>query len=193
MRPSCRENAVMRGRATTRWRRRPGNAGLLPHAPCQPGASPPPGGLAPPGETHMIGSACTPRRHENAVLWTVPVSAPRHHAERRAGKGTPTSGRHSPPQAGGREGPRVGGWFASRPGSRRSASSGRLRGTRLSLRFAQRCRPPPGDWPEVGVPLRPAPSGRLGLGGAAFSQQLGLAPTGRLPALGVHPGSTTGC
>ena len=43
----------------------------------------------------------------------VPVSAPRHHAERRAGKGTPTSGRHSPPQAGGREGPRVGGWFAS--------------------------------------------------------------------------------
>ena len=37
----------------------------------------------------------------------VPVSAPRHHAERRAGKGTPTSGRHSPPQAGGREGPRV--------------------------------------------------------------------------------------
>ena len=37
----------------------------------------------------------------------VPVSAPRHYAERRAGKGTPTSGRHSPPQAGGREGPRV--------------------------------------------------------------------------------------
>ena len=50
-------------------------------------------------------------------------------------------GRHSPPQAGGREGPRVQGWFASRQGPRRSASSGRLRGTRLSLRFAQRCRP----------------------------------------------------
>ena len=50
-------------------------------------------------------------------------------------------GRHSPPQAGGREGPRVQGWFASRQGPRRSASSGRLRGTRLSRRFAQRCRP----------------------------------------------------
>ena len=50
-------------------------------------------------------------------------------------------GRHSPPQAGGREGPRVRGWFASRQGPRRSASSGRLRGTRLSLRCAQRCRP----------------------------------------------------
>ena len=40
----------------------------------------------------------------------------------------------------------------SRPGPRRSASSGRLRGTRLSLRSAQRCRP------EVGVPVRTAPS-----------------------------------
>ena len=50
-------------------------------------------------------------------------------------------GRHSPPRAGGREGPRVQGWFASRQGPRRSASSGRLRGTRLSRRFAQRCRP----------------------------------------------------
>ena len=30
-----------------------------------------------PRETHMIASACTPRRHENAVPWTVPVSARR--------------------------------------------------------------------------------------------------------------------
>ena len=53
----------------------------------------------------------------------------------------PTSGRHSPPQAGGREGPEVRGWFASRPGPRRSASSGRPCGARLSLGSAQRCRP----------------------------------------------------
>ena len=77
---------------------------------------------------------------------------PSHQAERRAGKGTPTI-RHSPPQAGGREGPRVGVVRLSGP---RRSSSGRLRGTRLSLRFAQRCRP------EVGVPLPAAPSGLLG-------------------------------
>ena len=61
--------------------------------------------------------------------------------ERRPPGSPPGGARHSPPQAGGREGPRVRGWFASRQGPRRSASSGRLRGTRLSLRFAQRCRP----------------------------------------------------
>ena len=111
----------------------------------------------PPGETHMTGSARSPRRHESAVPWMVPVSAPRHHAERRAGKGTPTSGRHSPPQAGGREGPRVGLWFASRPGPASSAQVSRSRACR----------------PEVGVPLRPAPSGPLGFPrGSAFSQQL---------------------
>ena len=53
-------------------------------------------------------------------------------AERRAGKGTPTSGRHRPPQAAGRQGPRLRRWFGSQPGPRCSASSGRLRGTRLS-------------------------------------------------------------
>ena len=42
----------------------------------------------------------------------------------RAGTGTPTSGRHSPPEAGGRKDPSSG-WFASRPGPRRSASAGR--------------------------------------------------------------------
>ena len=100
---------------------------------------------APTGRTgQRSGRACTPRRHENAVSWTLPVSAPRHHAERRAGKGTPTSGRHSPPKAGGGKDPELGG-FASRPGPRRSASSGWLRGTRLSLRSAQRCRAPPGE------------------------------------------------
>ena len=67
----------------------------------------------------------------------VPVSAPRHYAERRAGTGTPTSGRHSPPQAGGREGPRVGGWFASRQGPASSAQVSRSRA----------CRAPPGELP----------------------------------------------
>ena len=62
------------------------------------------------------------------------------------------------PAAGGRrEGPRVRGWFASRPGPRRSASSGRLGGTRLSLRFAQRCRPPPGETPMNGSTRSPRP------------------------------------
>ena len=42
---------------------------------------------------------------------------------------------------GGREGPEVRGWFTSRPGPRRSASSGRLCGARLPLGSAQRCRP----------------------------------------------------
>ena len=62
-----------------------------------------------------------------SVPWTVPVSALRHQAERRAGKGTPTSGvGHSPPQAGGREEtgppPRVGGvWFRGPLGPRRPA------------------------------------------------------------------------
>ena len=110
----------------------------------------------------------------------VHVSAERHHAERRAGKGTPTSGqspgggRHSPPQAGGRKDPEFGG-RPSRPGPPRSALSGRLGGTRLSLRFAQRCRP------EVGVPWRPAPSGPVGFPrGAAFSQQLAAFPGERV-------------
>ena len=83
----------------------------------------------------------------------VRVSALRHHAERRAGKGTPTSGRHSPPQAGGREGPRVGLWFASRQGPASSAQVSRSRACR----------------PEVGVPLPAAstagleaPTGRPG-------------------------------
>ena len=82
-----------------------------------------------------------------------------HRAERRAGKGTPTSGRHSPPKAGGREGPRVSEWLAFRPVPRRSASSGRLRGTRLSLRSGQRCRPRPGELAR----------GRRSLAGGAIS------------------------
>ena len=94
------------------------------------------------------------RRHESAVPGCVHVSAARHHEERRAGKGTPTSGQFSrwgpaQPAAGGRrEGPRVQGRFASRPEPRRSASSGRVRGTRLLLRFAQRCWAPPGELPR---------------------------------------------
>ena len=88
------------------------------------------------------------------------------------------SGRHRPPPAGtarlrrrrraagtarrGREGPGVRWWFASRPAPRCSASSGRLPGTRLSLRFAQRSRPntvPPLSRAvrAVGVPHPPLP------------------------------------
>ena len=58
---------------------------------------------------------------------------------------SPGGARLSSPQAGGREGLKVQPWFASRPGPRRSASSGRLRGPCLSLRFTQRFRPPPGE------------------------------------------------
>ena len=110
----------------------------------------------------------------------------RRHAERRAGKGTPTSGQFSrwgpaqPAEGGRREGPRVQGWFASRPEPRRSASSGRVRGTRLSLRFAQRCRPPPGELAGGRRSRAGTPSGLLGFPrGAAFSQQLAGVP---LPA-----------
>ena len=85
---------------------------------------------------HDRAVACTPRRHENAVPWTVPVSALRHHAERRAGKGTPTSGRHSPPQAGGREGPRIRGG-TSRPGARLGFSV--IRTAAWSTPFAALC------------------------------------------------------
>ena len=45
-------------------------------------------------------------------------------AERRAGKGTPTSGRHRPPQAAGREGPRVRGDGSASPGAERRAGKG---------------------------------------------------------------------
>ena len=80
-----------------------------------------------------------------ALRAAVRVSAPGHHAERRAGKGTPTSGRHSPPQAGGREGPRVGLWFASRQGPASSAQVSRSRACRA----------------EVGVPLPAASTAGL--------------------------------
>ena len=85
------------------------------------------------------------RRQGNADLRPVlPVGAGTARRRRAAGK-DPESG-----------------WFASRPGPRRSASSGRLRGTRLSLRFAQRCRPEVGPVLPVGAPLPAAPSGLLG-------------------------------
>ena len=97
----------------------------------------------------------------------------------RAGTGTPTSGRHSPPQAGGREGPEVRGWFTSRPGPRRSASSGRPCGARLSLGSAQRCRP------EVGVPCpvrRPAHGGTRRDGNHSAGWR-GAPPAGLRPAV----------
>ena len=81
----------------------------------------------------------------------VRVSALRHHAERRAGKGTPTSGRHSPPQAGGREGPRV---ACGSPLGRARRHRRRFRApARADRRSAFPClrpalpvwRPPPGD------------------------------------------------
>ena len=78
-----------------------------------------------------------------------------------------------PAEGGRREGPRVQGWFASRPEPRRSASSGRVRGTRLSLRFAQRCRPPPGELARGRRSLAGTTSGLLGFPRrAAFTQQL---------------------
>ena len=55
-------------------------------------------------------------------------ACPHHHAERRAGKGTPTSGRHSPPKAGGEKEA-----IPDRLGSRPPRPSGPL------------CRPPPGE------------------------------------------------
>ena len=70
----------------------------------------------------------------------VRLSAPRHRAERRAGTGTPTSGRHSPPQAGGSKDPefRGGSPLGRDPGVQRHPgdcvvhASGRRRGTRLA-------------------------------------------------------------
>ena len=52
--------------------------------------------------------------------------------ERRPLGSPPGGARHRPPQAAGRQGPRLRRWFGSQPGPRCSASSGRLRGTRLS-------------------------------------------------------------
>ena len=90
----------------------------------------------PPGETLMIASSCTPRRARKFSSWWCTSRRPSHQAERRAGKGTPTSGQFSrwgpaQPAAGGRQRrtPRSE-VVPSRPGPRRSASSGRLRGTR---------------------------------------------------------------
>ena len=59
----------------------------------------------------------------------------------RAGTGTPTSGRHSPPEAGGGKDPDFGG---GSPLGRDPDVQHQPDG-RLSLRFAQRCRPPPGE------------------------------------------------
>ena len=62
------------------------------------------------GETLLIASSCTPRRPRKFSSLVVHVSAARHHAERRAGKGTPTSGQFSrwgpaqPAEGGQREG-----------------------------------------------------------------------------------------
>ena len=160
--------------------RRRGGPKARGHPASRPYALPPAGGgrrRAPPGETAMIGSARTPRRHESAVRWTVPVSAARHHAERRAGKGTPTSGQSSrwgpaQPAAGGRrEEPRVGG-RPSQPGPRvqRHPDGRVVRAFRCASRSG--AGPHRENWPEVGVPLRPAPSGPVGSArGAAFSQQ----------------------
>ena len=61
----------------------------------------------------MIESARSPRPHESAVPGWCTSRCPSHRAERRAGKGTPTSGQFSrsgpaqPAEGGRREGPRV--------------------------------------------------------------------------------------
>ena len=105
--------------------------------------------------------------------------------DRRPLGSSPGGARHSPPQAGGREEPRVRERFASRPGPRRSASSGRLPGIRLSLRFAQRCRPPPGETPMIGSARSPCPHDKgdavltlAGLGVIAAGFALPRVPTG---------------
>ena len=56
-----------------------------------------------------VGSTRSPRPYESAVPRWCTSRCPSHYAERRAGKGTPTSGRHSPPQAGGGKDPEFGG------------------------------------------------------------------------------------
>ena len=61
-------------------------------------------------------------------------------------------------------------------GTRRSASSGRLRGTRLSLRFAQRCRP------EVSAPSFPA-----GVSAETPVIPVGDTPFAALPVPARHP------
>ena len=107
---------------------------------------------AAPGELAMIGSACSPRPYESAVPGWCTSRSPSHQAERHAGKGTPTSGRHSPPQAGGREGPRV------RGGSPLGRDLGVQRHPGGCVVHAFRCAlrggagPHRENWPEVGVP-----------------------------------------
>ena len=66
-------------------------------------------------------------------------------AERRAGKGTPTSGRHRPPQAAGRQGPQVRGWF----GFGRGQSDAQARERRPPVGTGRRRRPAEKD-PDCG-------------------------------------------
>ena len=117
--------------------------------------------------------------------WWCTSRRPCHHAERRAGKGTPTSGRHSPPKAGGEKDPQVRGgpfsagtsafsvirtaaWYtpfaalraAVPTGGRRSRADGTIPdrlGSAPPRPSGPLCRP------EVGVPVRTAPS-RTGWG-----------------------------
>ena len=79
--------------------------------------------------------------------------------------------------------PKFGGWFTSRPGPRRSASSGRPCGARLSLGSAQRCRP------EV-YTLRTSfsgPSGVRGTEGPAFPALCAALPAGVRAETGTTP------
>ena len=100
---------------------------------------------SPPGETLMIGPPAHPAGHESAVPgWCTSrphatMQSDAQARERRPLGSSPGGARHSPPKAGGGKDPQFGG-RPSRPRPPRSASSGRLGGTRLSLRFAQRCR-----------------------------------------------------
>ena len=130
----------------------------------------------------MIASDRTPRPHESAVRWTVPVSAARHHAERRAGKGTPTSGRHSPPQAGGEKNPELRGAALSRDPRVQRHPDGWVV---LAFRCASRSGAGPHreNWPEVGVPPLRSPGDARRLPGtytgvnAAPGQLAGAVPT----------------
>ena len=103
---------------------------------------PPPGGLAGgrAGPAHPPGMKMQfPGRRQSRPHATMQSDA---QARERRPLGSPPGGaRHSPPQAGGGKDPELGGLSRSGPGVQRCADGG---GPRLSLRFAQRCRPPPG-------------------------------------------------
>ena len=135
--------------------RKPDGFAALPHHPTTLVSTP----------LHSHGESTGRNPHDRVLLHTPPVMksavpgwctfrCPSHQAERRAGKGTPTSGqspgggRHSPPQAGGREGPRV------RGGSPLGRDPRVQRHPDGCVVHAFRCAPRSGAGLKTGVPWR---------------------------------------